>query len=54
MSSASHPPVEFYSFFLTSLLETVRINIGECVASSYRSLTLTAAKKVLMFETKEV
>jgi 26S proteasome regulatory subunit N12 len=52
--AAANPPVKFYSFFLTSLLETVRINIGECVSSAYDSLTLTAATKILMFENKEV
>lgn len=49
MSAASQPPEEYYSFFLTSLLETVRINIAECAAASYRTLTLSAAKNILMF-----
>eukprot|EP01041_Mallomonas_annulata_P011590 gene11590-24262_t len=53
MVAASHPPVDLYSFFLTSLLETVRINIAECIASSYRSLTITAAKDILMFTSNE-
>jgi 26S proteasome regulatory subunit N12 len=48
--AAARPPVPHYSFFLTSLLETVRINIGECVAASYSTLTLEAATKILMFE----
>jgi hypothetical protein len=52
--AAANPPVKFYSYFLTSLLETVRINIGECVSSAYDSLTLVAATKILMFENKEV
>eukprot|EP01034_Spumella_vulgaris_P021789 gene21789-27858_t len=51
--SAANPPVKFYSFFLTSLLETVRINIGECVSSAYDSLTVGAATKILMFDNKE-
>ena len=49
MSAASLPPVDYYSFFLKSLLETVRINIGECAAASYTSLTVAEATKILMF-----
>jgi 26S proteasome regulatory subunit N12 len=52
-ASAAHPPVKYYSFFLTSLLETVRINIGECIASAYQTLRIDAAIKVLMFETRD-
>lgn len=49
MAASAQPPVEYYSFFLTSLLMTVRINIGECAAASYSTLTLAAATKILMF-----
>ena len=49
MSAASLPPVDYYSFFLKSLLETVRINIGECAAASYTSLSVTEATQILMF-----
>jgi hypothetical protein len=49
MEAASHPPVEYFSFFLTSLFETVRLNIWDCILSSYRSLTLAAATDMLMF-----
>jgi len=49
LSAASNPPVASYSFFLTSLLETVRTNIAECAAASYSTLTATAAAKILMF-----
>lgn len=52
--SAANPPTKYFSFFLTSLLETVRINIGECAAAAYTSLTLAAATKVLMFDNQEV
>mmetsp|Transcript_25423 Transcript_25423/g.25669 ORF Transcript_25423/g.25669 Transcript_25423/m.25669 type:complete len:264 (+) Transcript_25423:197-988(+) len=53
MEAAAHPPVEYYSFFLTSLLETVRTNIAECAAASYRTLSVTAAKDILMFSTEQ-
>lgn len=57
MQAAAAPPVEYYSFFLTSLLETVRLNISECVLAAYHTLTPEAAMKILMFsslqETKE-
>lgn len=49
MQAAATPPVEYYSFFLTSLLETVRLNICECVLAAYKMLTPQAAMKILMF-----
>ena len=53
MQAASSPPVEHYHFFLTSLLETVRLNICECVLAAYQALTVQAAMKILMFTTLE-
>lgn len=52
MLAAAHPP-EYYSFFLTSLLETVRLNISECAAASYQTLSIAAATKVFMFQSQE-
>jgi hypothetical protein len=46
--------VEQFKFFLTSLLETVRINIGYCAASSYKTLSMSSAREILMFNTLEV
>lgn len=54
MAAAALPPVDYYTFFLKSLLETVRINIGECAAASYSVLTIEAATKVLMFTNEKV
>lgn len=55
--AAAHPPVPQYSFFLTSLLETVRVNIGDCISAAYTNITLAAATQMLMFnknqETKD-
>lgn len=51
--SAASPPIQSYSFFLTSLLETVRENIGECVSAAYETLTVKAATGMLMFNSKE-
>lgn len=53
MEEAAAPPVDLYSFFLTSLLETVRLNICECALAAYSSLTPQAAMKILMFNTLE-
>lgn len=53
MAAAAQPPVEYYSFFLTSLLKTVRINIAECAAASYSKLTLDAATRILMFNSEK-
>ena len=52
--AAANPPVKYFSFFLTSLLETVRINIGDCVSSAYTTLTVAAASKILMFTNEKV
>jgi 26S proteasome regulatory subunit N12 len=54
MSAAAHPPCESYSFFLVKLLRTVRTNIGECAAASYRTLTVAAASEMLMFSSSQV
>lgn len=51
--SASNPPVPLYSFFLNSLLDSVRLNIGECITASYSNLTIEAATKILMFHSTE-
>jgi 26S proteasome regulatory subunit N12 len=53
LSAAKNPPVDYYQFFLRSLLDTVRINIGDCAAASYSKLTVDAATSVLMFSSKE-
>ena len=57
MAEVAHPPFDSYSFFLKSLLETVRLNIGECISAAYRSVTVAGAREILMFnsveETKE-
>lgn len=51
--SAAHPPVPYFAFFLNSLLETVRINIGDCISAAYDSLSLPAATEMLMFKKEE-
>lgn len=53
LSAAKNPPVDYYQFFLRSLLDTVRINIGDCAAASYSKLTIDAATSVLLFSSKE-
>lgn len=54
MMAAANPPTPYFNFFLTSLLETVRINIGECAAAAYTDLSIAAATQLLMFESREV
>ncbi len=51
--SASNPPHPSFKFILTSLIHTVRITIGECLSSSYESLDIASAKKLLMFDSLE-
>jgi 26S proteasome regulatory subunit N12 len=52
LSAAAQPPTPIYSFFLNSLLETVRLTIGECLGSAYQNISVPAAIKMLKFETK--
>lgn len=52
--AAANPPTKYFNFFLTSLLETVRLNIGECAAAAYSHLSIAAATKLLMFEHEDV
>jgi hypothetical protein len=54
LSAAAHPPVPTYSFFLKSLLETVRLNIGECLAAAYTQILIPSACKLLMFNKDNV
>lgn len=54
MVAAANPPTKYFNFFLTSLLETVRINIGECAAAAYTNLSIVAATQLLMFDNQEV
>lgn len=49
LSAAENPPVAYYSFFLRSLLKTVRVNVGDCAAAAYRTLEIPAATRMLMF-----
>lgn len=53
LAAAENPPVSYYVFFLKSLLETVRMNIGDCAAASYSTLTTIAATKILMFASEK-
>lgn len=53
MVEAASPPFNHYTFFLRSLLETVRVNIIECISASYKHLTLSGAREILMFSSLE-
>lgn len=52
LQTAQSPPVPYYTFFVSSLLETVRTNIAECMEASYKSLLIKDAMKLLMFKTE--
>ena len=53
LSAAENPPVAYYSFFLRSLLKTVRVNVGDCAAAAYRTLEVSAATRMLMFHSDQ-
>lgn len=54
LEAAAHPPVEYYSFLLTSLLATVRLNIAECVAASFQMISISSLTQLLMFSADSV
>ena len=53
MTAAAQPPFESYGFFLSSLLETVRVNIADCAEVSYNTITPSALKEILMFSSEK-
>ncbi len=54
LEAAAHPPLDIFRYFLASLLETVRVNIGECMAAAYPSMQLHDATIMLMYQQPEV
>ena len=54
LEAAANPPVDAFAFFLTTILETVRINIADCAAAAYKTLTVSAATRILMFPSEQV
>ena len=51
MVSSGAIPDASYAFFMDSLMLTVRDSIAECLESAYRTLTLSAAQRMLGFGT---
>lgn len=49
LTAAAQPPTPIYSFFLNSLLETVRLTIGECLGAAYTSIPIASAIRMLKF-----
>lgn len=47
------PSPEHFSFFISRLLDTVRETIAECAQLSYASLSIEAARDMMMFDTTE-
>lgn len=42
-----------FSFFMEKIVETVRASIAECAGVAYASLSVTAAQKLLMLDSRE-
>ena len=42
--SASHPPNAIFRFLLASLIDTVRLTIGDCIAAAYETLALESGR----------
>jgi len=53
LASAGEIPDPSYSFFMESLMLTVRDSIARCLESSFRTLSLPAAQDMLGFDTME-
>eukprot|EP00634_Sargassococcus_sp_CCMP2135_P008886 CAMPEP_0198658224 /NCGR_PEP_ID=MMETSP1467-20131203/23816_1 /TAXON_ID=1462469 /ORGANISM="unid. sp., Strain CCMP2135" /LENGTH=248 /DNA_ID=CAMNT_0044394481 /DNA_START=1 /DNA_END=747 /DNA_ORIENTATION=+ len=50
LEAQSAMPSPHFAFFMSRLLDTVRDTVAECAEAAYDSLTLDAAKELLMFE----
>lgn len=50
-AKGSMPSPEHFSFFMGRLLDTVRETIAECSEVAYESLSLEAAREMMMFDT---
>uniref|UniRef100_A0A7S0TD30 PCI domain-containing protein n=1 Tax=Chrysocystis fragilis TaxID=1411660 RepID=A0A7S0TD30_9STRA len=52
-AKSSMPSPEHFAFFMGRLLDTVRDTIAECSEVSYDSLSLEAAREMMMFDTTD-
>lgn len=53
LQAKSHMPSPHFAFFMAMLLDTVRDTIAECSEASYDSLSLMAAREMMMFDTTD-
>lgn len=53
LSTSSETPSPLYAPFLTRLVDTVRDEIADCSASSYDTLGVEAAQRMMLFKTPE-
>ncbi len=52
LAAKSAMPSAVFSFFMDSIVETVRAAIAECAGVAYASLSLDAAQELLMLESR--
>lgn len=52
-AKARMPHPELFGFFMTRLLDTVRETIADCSEAAYESLSVDAARELMMFDTQQ-
>lgn len=53
LAAKSSMPLATFSFFMDSIVETVRDSVAECAEVAYAGLSLQAASKLLMLESRD-
>jgi CSN8/PSMD8/EIF3K family len=53
LAASASLPSPFYAPFVARLADTAREDIADCAAASYKSLSLAAAQKLFMLNSKE-
>lgn len=53
LSAKSTMPSPTFSFFMDSIVETVRYSVAECAEVAYSNLSLKSAQQLLMIDSKD-
>lgn len=53
LSASQRLPSEYYGPFVARLATTAREDIADCAATAYKTLSLAAAQKLFMFDSRE-
>lgn len=53
LNAGQHIPDESYQFFMDNLLQTVRDSIADCLEVAYKTMSISVAKEMMKFDTKD-